>query len=115
MEALKGSVSRGKWLLVRVRVPVVNSMKQGCWLSIPCDQIWIDLKYEKLLDFCYICGCLNHEYKDCDIELCMKLKKRSVDRGYGVHLRAETFTPAKSPGSFLSATRSGMLPTGSRG
>lgn len=65
-----------------------------------------EFKYEKIMDFCYICWCLDYNDKDCDVELFLKSEIQSIDRGYGSHLRAETCNPARGTGSFLSTSAS---------
>lgn len=54
------------------------------------------LKYVRFPDFYYICGCLDHNEKDCDRELELKHEGKEVYRGYGDWLRAEMYTPPNS-------------------
>lgn len=43
----------------------------------------MDFKYEKLGDFCYVCGCLDHIDKSCK-----NLNVELVGRKFGPELRA---------------------------
>lgn len=38
---------------------------------------WVEFRFEKLPDFCFICGCLDHEENDCDLELDIWLANKS--------------------------------------
>jgi hypothetical protein len=41
-------------------------MLNGFWLERPeLEDLWIQLKYERLLDFCFDCGRLSHQRRDC--------------------------------------------------
>ena len=46
-------------------------------------------KYERLPDFCYICGRLEHQEIDCDDAIRMTIAGDKVKREYGPWLRAE--------------------------
>lgn len=35
--------------------------------------MWIRVKYEKLQDFCYKCGIVDHDFRDCEKERVMSL------------------------------------------
>lgn len=48
----------------------------------------INLKYERLGTFCFVCGILGHTEKDCIIVYANQDKK--VERTYGTWLRAPT-------------------------
>lgn len=49
---------------------VSSPLMKGCWLAASDgSRIWIDFRFKKLLDFCYICGCLDHNDRDYDKEL----------------------------------------------
>lgn len=54
------------FLRVRILLNVKNPLIVGFW--IPRQQhtkVWIQVKYEKLMDFCYNCGRLGHDQKGC--------------------------------------------------
>lgn len=73
-------VAWGRWLRVQVSSP----MKQGCWLALPGGKkIWFDFRFDKMPNFCYICGCLDHNERDYDKELELKSANCGVSKAYG--------------------------------
>ena len=46
-------------------------------------------RYERLLDFCYIYGKLDHWEQDCDKVVTIKKEGKKLNREYGSWLRAE--------------------------
>ena len=48
---------------------------------------WASIKYEKLSDFCFVCGKLGHLWKNCDkrIEFC---PAANTKQRYKAHMRA---------------------------
>lgn len=73
---------------------------QGCWLAMSGGKrTWIDIRYEKLSDFCYYCGCLDHNEKDFDNEAELKLGNSNVTSRYCPDVRAETYSNAKPLGT----------------
>lgn len=59
VEDLKMRISWGHCLSARICIDISSPLKKGCWLSTSdgC-RIWINFCYEKLHDYCYICGVL---------------------------------------------------------
>ncbi|OMO90726.1 hypothetical protein COLO4_18925 [Corchorus olitorius] len=63
-----GGLVRG-FLRCRVEIDLADPLKDGFW--VPCsngDRRWASLRYEKLSDCCYNCGCIGHSEKMCDEE-----------------------------------------------
>ncbi|KAF4384441.1 hypothetical protein F8388_012734 [Cannabis sativa] len=55
-----------KWIRVLVEVDVNRPLCCGCFFkTINGDNKWIQLKYEKLGVFCFKCGLLGHQSRDC--------------------------------------------------
>ncbi|GAV71905.1 zf-CCHC_4 domain-containing protein, partial [Cephalotus follicularis] len=51
---------------VKVRAPINEPLRRGMHLSCGClGRVWVNFKYEKLPNFCFICGCLGHVERDC--------------------------------------------------
>ncbi|KAK7815420.1 hypothetical protein CFP56_001593 [Quercus suber] len=50
---------------------------------------WVDIKYERLLNFCYWCGCVSHGERDCAVWLQAKGKLRKEDQQYGEWLQVD--------------------------
>lgn len=49
-----------KWLKVKVKINANCPLIEGCWLNVSNGKrFWVDFKYEKLLDFCYMCARLS--------------------------------------------------------
>lgn len=71
------------FLRVRVVLCWKNPLINGLWVKgRNRDPIWIDVKYERLGDFCFRCGCLDHIDRYCKIE-----KSKEGSR-FGPSLRA---------------------------
>ncbi|XP_074347640.1 uncharacterized protein LOC141686506 [Apium graveolens] len=86
-----GNVTGGRKLYYRIRVrmdvdkPITRRMKLkrdgGEWT-------WVNFKYERLSSFCFVCGLLGHQERDCAIVYANPDKE--ITRAYGVWLRAPT-------------------------
>ncbi|XVF50675.1 hypothetical protein PTKIN_Ptkin04bG0121000 [Pterospermum kingtungense] len=80
----------GKWMKVRINVHVYTPLEKECWISLPDGRkIWLTFKFEKLPDFCFVCGYLSHLENDCDKAVAMQMAYLSIKRLYDVSLRAE--------------------------
>ncbi|KAF4379382.1 hypothetical protein F8388_013600 [Cannabis sativa] len=57
-----------KWIRVQVDVYVNRPLCSGCFFKVANGKNkWIQLKYEKLGTFCYLCGMLGHQRRDCSL------------------------------------------------
>lgn len=79
----------GRWLRIRVAVDLAKPLMRGRRLSLPGgDKILALFRYERLPDFCYVCGRVDHMERDCSYS------KTSTDNDavkfqYGPWLRAD--------------------------
>ncbi|KAF4359730.1 hypothetical protein F8388_008292 [Cannabis sativa] len=56
------------WIRVQVDVDVHRPLCSGCFFKVANgENKWIQLKYEKLGTFCYLCGLLGHQRRDCSL------------------------------------------------
>ncbi|XP_041001644.1 uncharacterized protein LOC121247347 [Juglans microcarpa x Juglans regia] len=55
----------GRCLRVRVAVDLNKPLLRGKWLKLDDKQHWVAFKYERLQNFCFHCGVLNHKGKGC--------------------------------------------------
>lgn len=54
------------FLRVRIEMDYKIPLIKGAWAQKPDGNIiWVDFRYERLGDFCYKCGCLDHINKGC--------------------------------------------------
>lgn len=59
-------------------------------------EIWVSFKYEKLSNFCYWCGMVSHDDKECEVGLASKGSISSVNQEYGAWLRAFSYNSGKT-------------------
>ena len=62
----KSGVQWGKSLRVRVHIDITKRLVRGKKITIEGGESkWVIFKYERLPNFCYRCGLLNHALKEC--------------------------------------------------
>ena len=54
---------------------------------------WVAFRYERLPNFCYWCGCLDHGEKDCDVGLQQRQSSDQKEYQFGAWLRAFSDRP----------------------
>ena len=83
-------VQWGKYLQVRVSIDVTKKLVRGKKVTIEGGEAkWVFFKYERLPNFCYQCGRLDHGVKECKERT--STENRAGDEGmqYGAWLRGE--------------------------
>lgn len=68
LETENPAIARG-FLRVRVVVNTMNPLTTGCWPSREdTEETWVEFRYERLQDFCYRCGRIDHAKTECSLE-----------------------------------------------
>lgn len=58
----------GTFFMVRVVIDIHLPLCRGRVITMPKgDKPWINFKYECLPSMCYLCGCLDHDDRDCNL------------------------------------------------
>lgn len=85
-----------KTLRVKVKIDILQPLVRGALLQVgsKAEESWSGITYEKLPDFCYICGRLGHVLKNCSEEE----DDSTDDSQYGPWMREDNFTPNKPKG-----------------
>lgn len=86
---IKGNWRRGSGCECSINVDINQHLTDGLWMTLAegC-RIWITCRFEKLPDYCYVCGCLNHMLADCDRIIKIKMENKEVTKKVGTKLRA---------------------------
>uniref|UniRef100_A0A803KPE0 Zinc knuckle CX2CX4HX4C domain-containing protein n=1 Tax=Chenopodium quinoa TaxID=63459 RepID=A0A803KPE0_CHEQI len=79
----------GECMRIKVLVDINKPFRSGLFLASGQNQSrWIDLKYERLADFCFFCGRLDHTEKECQYKEQAKEGDTKMAYQYGPWLRA---------------------------
>lgn len=54
-----------KYMRIRVDLRLDKPLRRGMRIGVATGSKWIKLKYEKLIDFCFSCGMLGHNFQQC--------------------------------------------------
>ncbi|KNA21693.1 hypothetical protein SOVF_040780, partial [Spinacia oleracea] len=54
-----------KYMRFRVDVNLEKPLRRGAFIATTGGSKWVKFKYEKLMDICYACGKLGHNYQQC--------------------------------------------------
>lgn len=66
VDAPKSGVAWGPFLRIRVNIDITKPLVRGKMIQIEDSEAeWVVLKYERLPIFCYRCGILGHQDREC--------------------------------------------------
>ena len=55
-----------KFIRIRVDMPIDKPLRRGGNIvNIEGEKFWVSFKYERLPNFCFLCGLLGHDKKHC--------------------------------------------------
>ncbi|KAL0000809.1 hypothetical protein SO802_014590 [Lithocarpus litseifolius] len=101
-----GELFGGDFLRIRVGVNVTRPLNRGRKVFLGKDgEVWVTFRYEKMPNFCYWCGMVSHEAKECSVWLSSKGSLSLNQQEYGAWLRADPFSVGKKSFMFVSGTR----------
>ena len=73
----------GGYLRIQVSVDITQPLCRGQQVRIgDSTTTWVDFKYERLPIFCYWCGKVDHDERDCLQWLCSKETLRQEEKQY---------------------------------
>ncbi|GKU92848.1 hypothetical protein SLEP1_g6520 [Rubroshorea leprosula] len=79
-----------KAIRVRIDLDVDNPLRRFKTSQITATESRkLMIKYERLLEFCFVCGCLGHVENDCEIAHCIKDAGGKIIKCFGPWLKAE--------------------------
>ncbi|GKV52195.1 hypothetical protein SLEP1_g58784 [Rubroshorea leprosula] len=82
-----GDAWGSEFIRVRVDIDTKKPLRRGMKLSLKDEPIWVSFRYERLQNFCYCCGKLDHVDRDCELGLEMDIVG-TMNRPYNDTLRA---------------------------
>ncbi|KAK7854049.1 uncharacterized protein CFP56_033737 [Quercus suber] len=97
---------KGNYLRVRVRIDITKPLNR-------VRKVWSDgsvigcaiLKYERLPNFCYWCGLVSHDDRDCERWLRSKGSLKKLDQNFGDWMRAEIDITTRKTSITVPGTR----------
>ena len=96
---VKEELIGGDFLWIRVNVETTKPLCRGRKVLLETGkEIWVSFKYEKIPNFCYWCGFVSYDDKDCNRWLASKGTLDITKQEYGAWLRAPPFNHGKKNG-----------------
>ena len=88
----------GDFLRIQVEIDISKPLRRGRRIALEDDEeIWVSFKYEKLPNFCYWCGLISNDGKDCEHWLAKRDSEKTEPHEYGPWMRALPYNPRKIP------------------
>uniref|UniRef100_A0A803P9D1 Zinc knuckle CX2CX4HX4C domain-containing protein n=1 Tax=Cannabis sativa TaxID=3483 RepID=A0A803P9D1_CANSA len=89
----------GPFLRIQVKLQVTKPLMRGQMIKLPKikDEFWVDFRYERLLEFCFECGCLGHPFERCIAFMERMDRGNDDDFQYGPWMKANTSLQSPSP------------------
>ncbi|GLU08536.1 hypothetical protein SLE2022_254430 [Rubroshorea leprosula] len=83
----EGNIWGSEYIRVRVGIDARRPLRRGMKLTLKGRPLWVSFWYERLPNFCYCCGMLDHVEQDCEVGLELE-SMGTVERPYNEELRA---------------------------
>ncbi|KAL2920989.1 hypothetical protein RDABS01_012480 [Bienertia sinuspersici] len=95
----KDPLSLKRYMRMKVLVDVRKPLRRGLEVATGVNATkWVDIKYERLGDFCYFCGRLGHIYRDCSFYTGEENNGKGTVYRYGPWLRASPLKRSRNFG-----------------
>ncbi len=65
VDVMEDGVGWGRFLDIRVHLDLTKPLNRGRTLNLNGKSVWVTFKYEKLPQFCYMCGRIFHAQQSC--------------------------------------------------
>ena len=99
----------GEFLRVHVEIDISKPLCWGRRITLDIEEeIWVSFKYEKLPNFCYWCGMISHDGKDCETWLARKDSTNIEPHEYGPWLRAAPYNLGRTPFIVVAGMGNGL-------
>lgn len=79
----------GRMLKLLVEVNLSKPLLRGTKLKLEQELLWVDFKYEMLPTFCFYCGIVGHQEKNCDKKVRDSIASCVKEGQYGDWLRVQ--------------------------
>ncbi|MBA0613538.1 hypothetical protein Godav_013956, partial [Gossypium davidsonii] len=91
----------GNLCRLKINLDVQKPLRRGIFVSIDnFNKSWISFKYEKLPIFCFGCGRMGHNLKECQVLNIVEKEKFKKDPNYTLALKAESNISGKEDMKF---------------
>ena len=108
-------VQWGRCLRVRVEIDVTRKLIRGQKINIEKEEArWVQYKYERLPNFCYRCGLLEHDQRECSESVGIDKGDEKGDLQYGAWLRGDPVRRLGGESGFSKKKEGGISINGDR-
>lgn len=80
---------QGRLMKVLAEIELKKPLMRGTKLKLEDELIWVDFTYEKIPTFCFYCGIIGHQEKNCGQKIEDADKQNIVEGQYGEWLRVQ--------------------------
>jgi interleukin-1 receptor-associated kinase 1 len=84
----KDSHRTGRFLRFKVSLDLRKPLKKGTKIKYQEKNMWVDFKYERLPNFCFACGRIGHQMKECE-----EVEDVDIDSYSDIEEKSQAFGP----------------------